>query len=290
MPDQTEAAGPLPMIPATHQHTQAGAIPPFSELTDPATASPRWKVWISRLDNYFTATRETDGAVKRSWLLHYAGDEIYKLFAHLPNTGDHTDYDAAVQALNAHFDPQLNPDYECFKLRQARQWEGESMDTFHARLRELASTCTEDDQSKEVRAQVIQGFRNKFLRTLILRQPCITLEDILILARSNELSDIRASAMEATLNQPTEQTVTVKTERIDAVRAPTSGGRGKWTNKNSRRPPCGYCGKEAHRPDECPARGKTCANCGIPNHFASVCRGRLRGRGTPGCRPPARAV
>lgn len=69
-----------------------------------------------------------------------------------------------MRALNAHFDPQLNPDYERFQLRQARQREGESMDAFHARLRELASTCTENNQDKEVRAQATQGWRNKTLR------------------------------------------------------------------------------------------------------------------------------
>lgn len=124
MSDPPAAAAPQPPVPAApppcHQH-HAGAIPPFSELIDPATASPRWKTWVSRLDNYFTATRETDGTIKRSWLLHFVGDEIYKLFEHLPNTGPATDYDTAVRALNAHFDPQLNPDYERFKLRQARQ-------------------------------------------------------------------------------------------------------------------------------------------------------------------------
>ena len=96
-------------------------LPPFSQLTDPATAAPRWRRWIGRLDHYFRATRKTDGAVKRSMMLHVGGDELYDLFEHLPNTGNDDDYDAAVTALNRYFDPQLNPDYERFKLRQAVQ-------------------------------------------------------------------------------------------------------------------------------------------------------------------------
>lgn len=164
------------------------------------------------------------------------------------------------------------------------------MDAFHARLRELASTCTEDDQAKEVRAQVIQGCRDKKLRTLILRQPRIALEDILLLARSHELSDVRASVMDAALTQTAEQAVSVKKERVDAVCTPTRSEKGKWPSQNVRCTFCGYCGKEEHRPGECPARGKTCAKCGILNHFASVCRGGLRSRRALGRRPKARPV
>ncbi|KAJ1184923.1 hypothetical protein NDU88_001720 [Pleurodeles waltl] len=106
-------------------------------------------MWVRHLENYFVATREKDGAVKRSLHLHFVGNKIYKLFRHLPNTGAYEDYHAAVRALNAHFDLQLNPDFERFKLRQARQIEDESIYQFYTRLRELASTCTKDDQQKE---------------------------------------------------------------------------------------------------------------------------------------------
>ena len=36
---------------------------------------------------------------------------------------------------------------------------------------------------------------------------------------------------------------------------------------------CGNCGLPSHHPGKlCPAKGKTCAFCGILNHYASVCR------------------
>ncbi|KAJ1192718.1 hypothetical protein NDU88_002024 [Pleurodeles waltl] len=122
------AAEPAQATRQLPQHTMTGALPLFSEFADPATVSPKWKVWVGRLENYFVATREKDGEVKSSMLLHFVGDEKYKLFRHLQNTGAHDDYEAAVRALNEHFDPQLNPDFEKFKLRQARQREGESID------------------------------------------------------------------------------------------------------------------------------------------------------------------
>ena len=125
-------------------------------------------------------------------MLHLGGDELFDLFEHLPEKGKDNDYETAVTALNKYFDPQLNPDYERFKLRQAMQSEGESVDVYYARLRRLAITCSGFDHASEIRAQIIQGYRSSTLRTLILRQPGITQDDVLILARSHKLADARA--------------------------------------------------------------------------------------------------
>ena len=65
-------------------------------------------------------------------MLYLRGAELYELFEHLPNTGDETDFEAAVEALNKHFDPQLNPDYELLKLRQAQQTAKESIYAFYS--------------------------------------------------------------------------------------------------------------------------------------------------------------
>lgn len=135
--DNAHGTNAMPMLPI-HTHTAVAPLLPFIETADPATAAPRWKAWIGRLNHYFKGTRETDGTVKRSPLILYGGAEIYDLFETLPNTGDDDDYDAAVAALNRHFDPQLNSDFEKFKFKRAWQTETESVDMFYARL--LASS------------------------------------------------------------------------------------------------------------------------------------------------------
>lgn len=90
-------------------------------------------------------------------MLHMGGDELYELFLDLPGTGDRNDYDKAVRALDRYFHPQVNPDFEHFKLRQAKQRKEESVDMFFARLRKLASSCTGIGNQLEIRAQLIQG-------------------------------------------------------------------------------------------------------------------------------------
>ena len=104
--------------------------------------------------------------------------------------------------LAAYFAPLANPDYERFILRQARQKSDESVDDFYNRLRELASTCTLPDEQDEIRAQFIYGCASSKLREQILQDHRRTMQDILTLGRSKELSKARASHMEAAIQHP----------------------------------------------------------------------------------------
>ncbi|KAJ1105535.1 hypothetical protein NDU88_002940 [Pleurodeles waltl] len=153
------ADDPAPAAHPPPQHSMVGALPPFSQLADPATASPKWKLWVAE--------------------------------AGLPKV-------------------QASPG-------TSKRGEGESIDQFYVWLQEPASTCTEDDQPKEIRAQIIQGCKNKMLRGLILSQPNISLDEILIMAQSHELSAARAAEMDIAMAQTPEKAPTVKTECVDAV-------------------------------------------------------------------------
>ena len=84
--------------------------------------------------HYFCVIRETDGAVQRSLIFHTGGAQLYE---HLQEKGAENNFEVAVRALDKHFDPQLNSDYEPFKLRQARQMDLESINTFYTRLRKF---------------------------------------------------------------------------------------------------------------------------------------------------------
>ncbi|KAJ1175097.1 hypothetical protein NDU88_000388 [Pleurodeles waltl] len=198
-------------------------------------------------------------------------DDVYKLFQHLPNTGNFDDYDAAVRVLKAHFDLQLNPDFERFKLLQVRQREWESIDQFHARLQELASTYTEDDQPKDIRAQIMQGCKNKMLRNLIPRQPNISLNEILIMAWSHDLSAARAAEMDMAMVQTPEKAPTVKTKCADAVQMQRTKQKMPPHAQTRQGGLCNQCERDPNDARYCPAQGRACSNCRRMNHFAAVC-------------------
>ena len=89
---------------------------------------------------------------KRALLLHYAGPDVDEIFDTLSNTGEDNDY--ATAKLNKYFSPQVNTTYEVYNFRQAKQ-EGELLDSYHTRLRQLAKTCEFSDIDKEIKEHII---------------------------------------------------------------------------------------------------------------------------------------
>ncbi|KAJ1194123.1 hypothetical protein NDU88_003418 [Pleurodeles waltl] len=175
-------------------------------------------------------------------------------------------YDTLKGAITAHFEPDVNLDYERYLLRQARQTSDESVDIFYERLKELASTCTLPDEEDEIMVQFIQGCSSSKLRDRILQQPNMLMRDILTLGWFQELSKACAALMEQ------EPTVQVKAEPVNAVTASTPWTKAEGCKGKQKDRPCRWCGGPTPHPGSCPARGKTCSACGKVNHFVKVCR------------------
>ena len=69
-------------------------------------------------------------AWKLLMLLHYTGEEINDIFETLPDTGEENNYQAAIDALNAHFAPAANSEFSIYCFRQAKQQPNETLDTY----------------------------------------------------------------------------------------------------------------------------------------------------------------
>ena len=102
---------------------------------------------------------------KRALLLHYAGPEVDEIFDTLPDTGDDNDYATEVEKLNEYFSPQTSIAYEGYNFRQTKQKDGESLDSFHTRLRQLAKTCEFGDSDKEIKEHYYPDLQFKFTTT-----------------------------------------------------------------------------------------------------------------------------
>jgi len=90
--------------------------------------------------------------------------------------GDATVYTVIKTALNAHFCPATNAEFEIYKFRQATQEKGENLAAFHTRLLKLASTCEFGDKNREVKSQIIVGCSDSKLRRKALSDPTLTLQ------------------------------------------------------------------------------------------------------------------
>ena len=221
---------------------------------------------------------------KRALLLHYAGppevDEI--LIPCQISTGDDSDYATAVEKLNEYVSPQTNIAYEVYNFRQTKQKDGESLDSYHTRLRQLAKTCEFSNIDTEIKEHIILTCSSNSLRCRALREN-VTLDALFKLGRALELSEEQARQVEkaaADVNATETKGSDLpgrsreRNEHTSKSRFRRSQSRNRQnSNKRNRKPAkCDNCGGYAPHRNPCPARGKSCNACGKIGHFAHLSR------------------
>ena len=139
------------------------SFPPFDVDEDQSSIGPRWST---------TPATATTAAVNE------------------------TCYEAARRALNDHFTPRVNTDFETFTFRQSKQLDGESFEMFHTRLQQSAKNCGFTDKDREIKAQLTIGCTSTELRRKILEKPAMTLDAVLNKARAIEAAATQATKME----------------------------------------------------------------------------------------------
>ena len=240
-------------------------FPPFDPLSEPSSLGQRWKNWTKRFQVYLTAMNITDDKQRRALLLYQAGPATQDIFETFADTGD--DYKTALEKLDAYFLPKKNVDYEIFQFRQAVQQPSKTIDQFVTRLRQLAAHCEFQDVDKELKSAIIQNCQSKRLRRYALREEALTLDNLLAKAHSLDASELQATGIEKSLN--------------DAVNRVQQKSHTKPQLAKPHQHPgtCRQCGLPwPHTTTPCPAKGKTCRDCGKANHFAKMCRSKPRAK------------
>ena len=154
-----------------------------------------------------------------------------------------------------------------YNFREARQCSTETLDQYYTCLRSLSASCEFTDPDFEILVQIVLcGFSTR-LRKHALKDPKLTLKDLLVIGRQYEHSEEQIAEIEDYLSD---------TSALHALRQTQNTKEGS----QSGHPLCRNCGGEcAHHKEPCPARGKECRKCLKYNHFARVCRSSRQGRG-----------
>ncbi len=163
---------------------EKSGIQNFECFSDQATR------WLKSFDLYAEGkgliTEDATDATKprrRALLLHFAGPDVQDIFSTLENTGEVTDYDAAVTALNTYFMPQVNAAFARQAFHKLNQKTGEMIQQFATRLRRAAKDCGfQADIVNQIRDAILSKCTSDYVRRKVEEGPTLTL------ARSIELA------------------------------------------------------------------------------------------------------
>ena len=208
----------------------------------------RWRTWLADFKTFLTASNITNKTRQRA--------------LHFPDPGNDDDFDKATQLLSEFFGPQKNRLYEVYKFRQAQLGDTEATDQYHARLRTQSKNCEFSDVEFDIMVQTVIGGKSSHVRKQALRDPKYVLKDLLLEARRKEISKTQAVDYKEHLDSTNLQAVKTPTTKEEKSTA-------SLANKG-----CFYCGRSYPQKKPCPAKNKTCPNCGKLNHFACQCRSR----------------
>ena len=180
-------------------------------------------------------------------------------------------YIATKRALDNHFNPQRNTEFEKYTFKTSKQQQGETIDAYHARLRSLAKYCDFSSVDSEIKSHIIQTCTSSRLRRRGLTNKDITLQELVDLARSMEIAERQVRSIE----QRSDADIPVGSPTVAAIQSTTVNHRNTTNQPGMSFQTCNNCQKRfphAGGRMSCPAWGKTCHQCGKPNHFANSCR------------------
>ena len=266
----------------------------FKPDLDPTSVAQRWKRWSDRFDNLVVAMNITDNARKKALLLHLAGETVFDIFSGLvlPDIPAEADpaitncYTVAKTALDNHFNPKKNVEFEKYTFRSTKQQSEENLDAYHARLRSLAKYCEFADVDSEIKSHIIQTCRSSRLRRRALTDNTLTLTALIDLGRSMETTDRQTKLIEKSTKHASAVDSTtiahIKRKQQQQRGGASNNWKSKPTTQSMRRviTTCRNCAQPWPHPGgktSCPAWGSRCRGCNRENHWIKCCRSKGQG-------------
>ena len=164
---------------------------------------------------------------------------------------------------------QRNITFDRYMLLTAKQSKGESIEHFFGKLKELSEKCELGSQEDTlIRDLFIANMQDPEIQRELLRE---TLEPAQALRWAINLELGQRNQLQITNSQPASHVNAITSQR--PFRQPSQRPQTSSFTRPSDQL-CRNCGLtwSANHKDKCIARGQTCNNCGLQNHFSRVCR------------------
>ena len=173
--------------------------------------------------------------------------------------------------LDGIFTKQRDITIDRYTFLTRKQMKGEPVEKFFGCLRELSLNCDLGSYEESIIRDVfIANMQDGEIQRELLKETRTTKKTLEVgvnieMGIQNQLK-ISGTSIPNTTNEISSQSINSVQGSWNKTRAPTN-----QFVKPTICPNCGYGWTPSHR-QNCPARGKSCKNCGIANHFAKICR------------------
>ncbi|PIK51998.1 hypothetical protein BSL78_11110 [Apostichopus japonicus] len=253
-------------------------IPPPPPLDiDSSSLATSFKKFKQAFTNFELATgiATPDNSLRVATLLAVIGQPAVDLYNTFTWAGeaDAKTYQKVIDQFEVHCKGHANTTYERYIFNTRVQREGESFESFFTSLKSLAETCEFDTLTESlIRDRIILGMKNANISQRLLREAHLTLTQNITIVRAAEAASAHASEIAKSTMTDISDVHYVKHERQNRQKPAKF-----QQQKNSKSQICRNCGdKYPHTDHPCPAQGKTCLFCKKQNHFAKVCKTKLK--------------
>ena len=271
----------------------AMASPLLGSVGEFDPASETFTAYFERLEQFFVANdigqcpADATAAVvqeaskkKVAVMISVIGKKTYGTLRDLcsPENPKEKTFEAIIELLQQHFKPKRLEVAESYRCHRCFQEENESVSSYSACLRHLASTCNFGEfLNRSLRDQFVCGIRNPATRKKLLSEDR-TFQQALQVAIADEVA--AKETMQVQLSQPvnsvTKDPLTLSSSSRDNSRIrPSARQVLRQTSTSSQQATsyaCFSCGNTDHLRSKCKFRNAVCRNCNTRGHISRVCK------------------
>ena len=171
--------------------------------------------------------------------------------------------------MEATFIRQRNITFDRYMLLTTKQSKGESIEHFFDKLKELSENCDLGNQEDTlIRDLFIANMQDPDIQRELLRE---TLEPAQALRLAMNMKLGQRNQLQISNALPASHVNAITPQRCfrQPNQRPTTSNFTRQSNQLCRK--CDLTWSANHK-EKCTAKGKTCNNCGLQNHFSRVCR------------------